>query len=177
MIEVLPGDFGGGFAGTGFRLMEDSRISVSELEAIAGAVELLAVCPELLGSVRRLVSTVHLGLAAERDVDISFSYPELPFSIFTSIPLERSTARYLRLAEAVLHEAMHLQLSMIEEQVPLFAGRGRLYRSPWREELGSPARRHFCSDIRIPRATASRLCSRFAERRTTAASREPSIPC
>ena len=43
--------------------------------------------------------------------------------------------------EAILHEAMHLQLSLIERYIPLIESTGetKLYYSPWRNEA-RPAR-------------------------------------
>jgi HEXXH motif-containing protein len=43
--------------------------------------------------------------------------------------------RDLRLAEGILHECMHLQLTLIEEQTPLLATETERHLSPWRQTL------------------------------------------
>lgn len=46
--------------------------------------------------------------------DVSHSTPVLPLSIFVSVPGADERHAELRLAESIIHEAMHLQLTFIE---------------------------------------------------------------
>jgi HEXXH motif-containing protein len=69
--------------------------------------------------------------------DVSFSEPRVPFSIFFSVPENRIANDALRVAEAIVHEAMHIQLTLIEQIVPLIrsdriTSNGKKYFSPWR---------------------------------------------
>ena len=82
------------------------------------ALDLLADGPGLREAVEALVQRVHPLVPRGPGYDSSHSDPELPFSIFVSIP-DREPAAALRLAESILHEAMHLQLSLFEAREPL----------------------------------------------------------
>ena len=75
------------------------------------------------------------------DTDISYSHPSIPFSIFISCGAQPSDYQEMRLLEAILHEAMHMQLSLIERYVPLIESTSEsdLHYSPWRNEA-RPAR-------------------------------------
>jgi HEXXH motif-containing protein len=66
------------------------------------------------------------------DYDTGFSDPDLPFSIFIGAHEPQPKVSALRVAEGVLHEAMHLQLSLIEDIVPLVVGSAYERYSPWR---------------------------------------------
>lgn len=82
------------------------------------------------GSVAALVRSIHCAVASGPGYDFSHSEPTIPFSVFLSNPVGERHAE-LRLAESLLHEAMHLQLTLIEREVPvvgLAAGSGY---SPW----------------------------------------------
>ena len=78
-----------------------------------------AVWPELSSSVGHLVRCVHLLKAPSPEVDCSFSRPDLPFSVFLSVPDHGTHARIERVTEALVHETMHLQLSLLERRIPL----------------------------------------------------------
>lgn len=68
------------------------------------------------------------------DYDTGFSDPTVPFSIFIGAHAPEPQVSALRLAEGVLHEAMHLQLSLMEEIEPLVAGSAYQGHSPWQEK-------------------------------------------
>ncbi len=93
-----------------------------------------AVWPELSSFVGRLVRCVHLLEAPSSDVDCSYSRPDLPFSVFLSVPGYGSHARIERVTEALVHETMHLQLSLLERRIPLVDSDRpeRVAFSPWR---------------------------------------------
>lgn len=75
--------------------------------------------PAVFESVRGLLRVVHLLHLEDDNYDVSFTLPELPHSIFISIPQQISSVNVLRLAEAIVHEVMHLQLSILETRAPL----------------------------------------------------------
>lgn len=96
---------------------------------ITTALALLDQVGGLTATLAPLIRTIHR-LEAPPDYDISHSDPALPYSIFLSIPPPSATAA-VRLAESILHEAMHLQLSLVEGEAPLVANRDREGWSPW----------------------------------------------
>lgn len=104
------------------------------LACLEEAVILIETVPEIYGSVFRLVRSVHLIKIDDDHYDVSFSEPNIPFSIFISVPKNRIKADRIRVAEAIVHEAMHLQLSLIETVVPLIESNERKFYSPWKEE-------------------------------------------
>jgi len=86
-------------------------------------------------TVATLVRSLHVIKPDDEDHDVSFSEPHVPFSIFVSVPERRIANDALRVAEAIVHEAMHLQLTLIQPYLRfLNPDRGR-YFSPWRGEL------------------------------------------
>src|SRR5207249_726495 len=90
--------------------------------------------PTLLPTVLSLVRALHLVIPDDDDIDVSFSEPNLPFSVFVSVPHRGARTDALRVAEAIVHEAMHLHLTLIERVVPLVRSSGRRFFSPWRGE-------------------------------------------
>lgn len=126
LIEVLQDRLQWRFPGLTFASAEAAAASA---ESFTPARALLSAVPGLSGSVATLVRSVHV-LSAPREMDVSHSDPEIPFSIFVSIPPASEPVAAIRLMESVLHEAMHLQLSLIEAVVPLILS-DRIYFSPW----------------------------------------------
>ena len=77
------------------------------------------VWPGLSSSIEYLVRCVHLLRAPSPELDCSYSRPDLPFSVFLSVPGHGTRARIERVTEALVHETMHLQLSLVERRIPL----------------------------------------------------------
>ena len=102
------------------------------LQGIADGATVLNSVSDAAKAVASLVRTLHILKSPDDDYDISFSDPRAPFSIFVSVPLQARAEAPWRLAEAILHEAMHLQLGVIEKIVPLLTMPEREYYSPWR---------------------------------------------
>lgn len=105
-------------------------IEVQSLNGLARALNVLQQVPSLAAAVGVLAKSVHILEASEPGFDVSFSDPSIPFSVFLSI----SEGRFadLRTAEALVHETMHLQLSLIERLVPLAKVNQGLHYSPWK---------------------------------------------
>ncbi len=88
-----------------------------------------------LQSLNLLVRSIHVVKQDDPEIDISHSDPQIPFSIFVSVCENESPFSDLRIAEGVLHEAMHLKLSLLEDVTQLVKPySGNLYFSPWRDE-------------------------------------------
>jgi HEXXH motif-containing protein len=98
------------------------------------AAQLLAKVPSLENAVERAVDEVVV-LRASPAFDISHSEPRWPKTVFISVPGRASSVSALRAIENVIHEAMHLQLTMLEITEPLVANATTQMRSPWRKEL------------------------------------------
>jgi HEXXH motif-containing protein len=101
--------------------------------ALADAEALIALVPDLYVIVRRLVHGLGVISSQGPDYDTSHSEPAWPGWIFVSIP-DRGPRGALRLAEGVIHEAMHHNLSALEHQVGLALPDHSIY-SPWKHEF------------------------------------------
>ena len=136
LLERLPPRARAGLEAAGLSLRNGGRSTTSaSIDALARARRLVhAVWPELSASIQCLVRCVHLIEAPSPELDCSYSRPDLPFSIFLSVPDHPARARIERLTEALVHETMHLQLSLVERRIPLIepAQAGIAAFSPWR---------------------------------------------
>ncbi len=79
-----------------------------------------------------LVRMIQLLQEKSSTEDTSYSHPGLPFSIFLSIPENNSPDVVIRVAESIIHEVMHLYLTLIEKSVDLVRDGNAQFYSPWR---------------------------------------------
>lgn len=110
-----------------------SQAPTSAIGRMTDAVEFLHLA-ELDNEVGALVWAIHI-LDAEAGYDVSHSDPTVPFSIFVSAPGEGEADGAIRLAESMLHEAMHLQLTLIERVMPLISDDACQSYSPWQGRM------------------------------------------
>ncbi len=91
--------------------------------------------PFLDTCIQEVVWRCHLVLPPDDSYDVSFSDPNVPFSIFISAPKQPSRTSILRVAENIVHEAMHLQLTLFEAVHPLIDSTSdwSMY-SPWKKQ-------------------------------------------
>ena len=102
------------------------------LEAeLAHAMQLIDVVPGAGEACRELVWSITPIDVEGLEYDTGYSDPALPFSIFIGAHAAEDCVPAIRLAECLLHEVMHLQLSLIEGSVPLILGKGEQRYSPW----------------------------------------------
>jgi HEXXH motif-containing protein len=134
-IEILGEGLTVRYEKAGVKLFTGEEIGRAKIsERLAEAVDTLRSVPTLFETVAALVRSVHVIDAGDDNYDVSFSDPSIPFSIFVSVPAGSVHAGALRVAESVVHEAMHLQLTLVERLTPLVGeSRGKYY-SPWRGE-------------------------------------------
>lgn len=108
-----------------------------EADALAcltvSAQDWIRTSPELEAAVLAAVTDVH-PLAAEPGYDVSHSQPRWRSRIFVSCPERTDCVGALRLAESVVHEAMHLRLTNEEGREPFVASPAASSHSPWRRE-------------------------------------------
>ena len=138
-IELLPEDLCSDWPPLGSRFFGVEEIVDARVYGLVEeALEILAGAPALLPTVSLLIRSLHLIDTADDQIDMSFSDPGFPFSVFVSVPGRRAENSALRVAEAILHEAMHLQLSLIEGFLPLVSQTETTYFSPWINQYRSP---------------------------------------
>jgi hypothetical protein len=134
-LELLSKELVGRYeeAGVAFYTREEI-IRSTVLECLADAIVLLSLDPALSETVGALVKVLHIIKPTSDEFDVSFSQPTVPFSIFLSVPQQRLSNDVLRVAEEIVHEAMHLHLTLLERIVPLVNSDHGGYYSPWRRE-------------------------------------------
>ena len=133
-----PGELNEYYAKNDLSLVDrDDLHSINAVQKLDDALRLLDSVPNLIQSVSQLIRVIGVVKATSLDEDVSYSHPEVPFSIFVSVCKDRSMQSSVRVAESILHEAMHLRLSLIQKVVALLNPVGQdweQYLSPWRRE-------------------------------------------
>lgn len=138
LAECLLGDVARRYQGVGLAFYPpDTTASTLILDCVQEAIDILTSLPTLHRTVAKLVRVCHLIKPADDDYDMSYSDPQVPFSIFVSVPQRRRTNDVLRVAESIVHEAMHLQLTLIEQATPLVHPSDERYFSPWKSAYRS----------------------------------------
>lgn len=99
----------------------DRSAVFADVEEKAGLAlnQILPMVPTLLQAVSQLSWNCHVILAECDNYDTSYSDPDIPFTIFVSVPHAIARKTYLRIAENIVHETMHLQLTLFERVCPL----------------------------------------------------------
>jgi hypothetical protein len=113
----------------------DEILGLNLFRRLDRAIEIIASVPGAALAVSAVLSVVHVLKSESPEYDISYSEPTLPFSIFVGIDPTFPANPNLRLAESILHECMHLQLTLIEESTLLIAADSERHLSPWRQAL------------------------------------------
>ncbi len=138
VVEVLSPAVQRRYDISGCRFWEvDELAKGAPLRLLVCALDEIAAVPELAQTVGQLARRVHLLVPDDDAYDVNFSEPELPFSVFVSMPLRPLEHLRWRVAEAIVHEAGHLQLSLVERIVPLIASPQAQHYSPWRKTARS----------------------------------------
>jgi HEXXH motif-containing protein len=114
----------------GLRLTNPTQVSNSLLVQAARWIDHV---PDVKSLCLELMQQAYL-LHADEGYDISHSEPRWPRSIFISIPDRVDIVGALRLAESIVHEVMHLQLTDFEQKAALVADFESKLHSPWRAE-------------------------------------------
>ena len=133
-VEILSADVVRQITDGDIQLLDTHSIAGTVAHQLGEALSLLDLVPTVGLTVCQLVRALHVIDPGDNDTDVSFSDPSVPFSVFVSVPRTQSEIVTLRIAEAILHESMHLHLTLIGKVVPLVRPEGRMYYSPWRDE-------------------------------------------
>lgn len=120
----------------GLEPMAANELAASQADQkLRCAWNLLESVPAVGASLRALVRTITVLRSPDPEIDVSYSHPAVPFSVFVSVGEDAALISSLRVAESLLHEAMHLQLTLLEQETALVEpGSQRLHYSPWRDE-------------------------------------------
>lgn len=112
------------------------EISIHEtVEKISRAMRILGRVEPLHSTILQLVRSMQVIEAEDPETDVSYSHPDIPFSIFFSVCDDNSVISDLRVAESIVHESMHLMLTLIENQCNLVVPYSQeTFYSPWRDE-------------------------------------------
>ena len=129
IIEALPSQTIKYYQSIGLQFHSGSP-TTEDIRLFKDAFATIKFAPGLFESVLALVRSVHLLEASGHGYDTSYSDPKLPCSIFVSVPTNERHAE-LRLAESIVHEAMHLQLTMLENEMSLVDDIYSTGYSPW----------------------------------------------
>jgi HEXXH motif-containing protein len=122
-------------ANHGLKLAGDADTSRAARFIETALKDVIAPYPFLRSALSELVWCCHIVLPHGDDYDLSFSDPAIPFSIFVSTPVSADQSSILRVAESLIHETLHLQLTLFEGLVPLVdtASTWSMY-SPWKQQ-------------------------------------------
>jgi len=100
---------------------------------LTAAQTYIELVPTLAAVCEHCIGYVHL-LRAPPEYDISHSEPRWPQRIFVSVPERDDEVGAMRLAENIIHEAMHLNLTNFEDRYPLVHNLNSMMASPWRAD-------------------------------------------
>ena len=129
-LSEVPSEIAIEIAHTGLQTWDPSYVPAGLLRRAANWIDrepsLSAICSQV-------VENLHL-IRAEARFDISHSEPRWRRKIFVSVPERDDAVGAVRLAESIIHEAMHLHLTDYEEVKPLVSEFAGKMRSPWKTE-------------------------------------------
>lgn len=133
LAEYLSSDAAHRYRAIGLTIYTPDEIAnTTVLNCLQEAIDILGFIPTLRQTIATLVRVCHLVKPEDDDYDVSYSDPQVPFSIFVSVPRRRRANDALRVTESIVHEAMHLQLTLIEQAAPLVHPSEEGYFSPWK---------------------------------------------
>ena len=137
IVELLPAACTGRWRRIGLRFATEADVDEMDfMRVLAKSLHVIRLVPPLLGTVAGLCRSIHPLVAPRNDLDVSYSDPILPCSVFVSCPPPTERHHVERLAENLMHEALHLQLSLVELVEPLIrpARHEKPVFSPWKGE-------------------------------------------
>lgn len=132
IVETLRGKVRDRYADLGLEFHSATSIDPATVgHAIERAMALIARVPEAAEAIGSVLAVLHVMRPPGPDYDVSYSDPAVPFSVFVGVSEEKAPLGGMRLAEGILHECMHLQLSLLEDLEPMVSGHDDSLRSPW----------------------------------------------
>ena len=137
IVELLSGDLTKAWESMGLQFANERDLEDKMfMHTLVDSLVLIQDNPEIHATVTEMCRSLHPLISNDRDIDISFSDPALPLSIFVSCPPVDTQYKVERLTESIVHEALHLQLSLVERTEALIVNRTNdtLVHSPWKGE-------------------------------------------
>ncbi|GAA0886414.1 hypothetical protein GCM10009120_50130 [Sphingobacterium siyangense subsp. cladoniae] len=121
----------------GLEIYRDEKLlELDVVRKLEAAIKEIKAFPEIYKTVKSLVRAIQVIHVEDPEYDSSYTHPNIPFSIFVSVGKDISAISNLRVAESIIHETMHLQLTLIENFCPFVKiGSMEEFYSPWRDEL------------------------------------------
>jgi len=131
-VETLHGDARRRYADLGLEFYPNGAVDIRLVHGrLVDAFDRLAQVPPAAAAVGTVLAVLHVARPKRPEYDVSYSDPLLPFSIFVGIEGSEQANGDMRLAEGILHECMHLQLTLIEETVTMVSTKDERHYSPW----------------------------------------------
>ena len=132
VLEELDFDASAPYRAMGLKFATtDEVVRTNAGPRLVAALVTVSSVPDLAMALGHLLGAIHILQPPGADYDVSHSDPDIPFSVFVGVSLEPGPLDRLRLAEELVHECMHLQLTLIEARRPLVRGTEELHPSPW----------------------------------------------
>jgi HEXXH motif-containing protein len=132
-VSIAPADIAREVEQHGLQLWDKSTIPNN---LILKAANFIDREPSLAAVCSTVVEHLHV-MKAEVGFDVSHSEPRWRRRIFVSLPERSDEIGAVRLAESIIHEAMHLHLTDYEDTEPLVLEFDQKLKSPWKTELRS----------------------------------------
>lgn len=134
-IEHMTSSLQNKFLANGIKFLPPSDINTfASIKTVQNSLNLINSTPTLAKTIKILAKTTHFIESESPFHDLSYSDPQIPFSIFVSISSEFPDGA-LRLSESIIHESMHVQLSLIERCINLVEISQNRHYSPWKREM------------------------------------------
>ena len=119
-VEMLAHSLADRWKSMGLRFATSAEVErMCFRDLLVKALALVGAVDPFGGTVVALCRSVHPLVAPDADTDVSYSAPDLPLSVFLSAPPSARQDAVERLAESLVHEALHLQLSLVEQILPM----------------------------------------------------------
>ncbi|MFI0397498.1 MAG: aKG-HExxH-type peptide beta-hydroxylase [Thiolinea sp.] len=134
LLQIMPKEYNTIWSDVGV-VLDESTDHYSNQKLIDSAFEFIKKNDgDSIGNTIKLIRSLHIIKSTNKDNDVSFSDPKLPFSVFISIPTLDSKHYIERLVENIIHESLHLQLTLIEKHETLYNVNQHKIYSPWKNE-------------------------------------------
>jgi hypothetical protein len=114
-------------------LNDRTLIKSKAASKLKSSFQVLNLIPECAACIAELVNCIQVVASEGPEYDTSYTHPDLPFTIFVSVCDDDSLNARFRVAESILHEAMHLKLTLIQDYIELVQPNStETFFSPWR---------------------------------------------
>lgn len=121
-IEFLEHDLSKTWESLGFSLCELNNFDFKNAELLLKYSSYILDKIQIFSlkcTIENLIKSIHPIEYLNLGYDTSFSEPILPYSVFLTFPSYNEKNATKRFLESLIHEALHLQLSLIENKVML----------------------------------------------------------